>query len=284
MIIDPALYDSTGTLFATYDYDAWGKLLSIRDASGNLITDSDSFAIINPIRYRGYYYDTESGLYYLQSRHYDPETGRFISSDEPLLIPYLPIIGSISNLFVYCNNCPVILSDRSGYLTWFGEIHQAVVEDIHSVYGYEITHVKVKYKNGGYGRCDVINLKDGSIWEVKKSTVSRSKALKQIKKYTEGTYVNPKTGKVLPLKAGNSKSLKGRAFTFKSITGDYYFIKYWNAGAGIIYYQYEKTSKRVLDEETAKQAVYALAAYYTFVTILTFLTSGATSGLYLLPV
>ena len=42
MIIDPALYDSTGTLFATYDYDAWGKLLSIRDASGNLITDSES--------------------------------------------------------------------------------------------------------------------------------------------------------------------------------------------------------------------------------------------------
>ena len=89
-----ALYDSTGTLFATYDYDVWGKLISVKDASGNTITSDSNFAILNSIRYRGYYY-TESGLYYLQSRYYDPEIGRFINADD---VGYLGASDSIPNL------------------------------------------------------------------------------------------------------------------------------------------------------------------------------------------
>ena len=103
-----ALYDSTGTLFATYDYDAWGKLISVKDASGNTITSDSNFAILNSIRYRGYYYDTESGLYYLQSRYYDPTTGRFVNADS---FEYLGANGDVMeyNLFTYCNS-----SDSNG--------------------------------------------------------------------------------------------------------------------------------------------------------------------------
>lgn len=104
------------TFITTYDYDAWGKLLSIKDASGNLITDSDSFAVINPIRYRGYYYDTESGLYYLQSRYYDPTTGRFLNADS---VEYLGTNGSTIgyNLFTYCDNNSVNNVDINGHST-----------------------------------------------------------------------------------------------------------------------------------------------------------------------
>ena len=60
---------------AGYRYDPWGKLLS---CTGEL---ADSIGAVNPLRYRGYYYDSESGLYYLNSRYYDPETGRFLNAD-----------------------------------------------------------------------------------------------------------------------------------------------------------------------------------------------------------
>ena len=75
------LVNSNGSTIANYDYDAWGRLLSVTDSSGNAITDSNHIANINPLRYRGYYYDKETGWYYLQSRYYDPAIGRFINSD-----------------------------------------------------------------------------------------------------------------------------------------------------------------------------------------------------------
>lgn len=61
----------------------------------------------NPIRYRGYYYDTESGFYYLQSRYYDPDVGRFISPD---------VLAENGNLYVYCLNDPINYCDQNGYL------------------------------------------------------------------------------------------------------------------------------------------------------------------------
>ena len=61
----------------TYTYDPWGKLLSVTDGDGNAVSGTH-IASVNPLRYRGYYYDTETGFYYLQSRYYDPMTGRFL--------------------------------------------------------------------------------------------------------------------------------------------------------------------------------------------------------------
>ena len=87
---------------ATYEYDAWGNILS---SSGRL-------AEINPLRYRGYYYDSETGFYYLQSRYYDPENHRFINADS-FASTGQGFLGT--NMFAYCNNCPTIYEDPSGH-------------------------------------------------------------------------------------------------------------------------------------------------------------------------
>ena len=65
------IFDTKGSLVTRYIYDTWGDTLSVTDASGKAITDPLHIANINPIRYRGYYYDAETGLYYLQSRYYE---------------------------------------------------------------------------------------------------------------------------------------------------------------------------------------------------------------------
>ena len=75
------IYDSTGTLFAKYTYGDWGNVLSVTDANGTTITDSNHIATLNPFRYRSYVYDEETDLYYLQSRYYDPFIGRFLNAD-----------------------------------------------------------------------------------------------------------------------------------------------------------------------------------------------------------
>jgi len=74
------VYDLNGNLCASYLYDAWGNHI-VLDASGNENTNPDFIGNLNPIRYRGYYFDKETNLYFLKSRYYDPEVGRFISPD-----------------------------------------------------------------------------------------------------------------------------------------------------------------------------------------------------------
>ena len=75
------IYNGAGELKAHYEYDAWGNVISITDNNGNAITNPNHIGNLNPFRYRGYYYDTESGFYYLMSRYYDPVTHRFINAD-----------------------------------------------------------------------------------------------------------------------------------------------------------------------------------------------------------
>ena len=91
-----------GTILASYTYDAWG----------NVLTSEGTLAATNPIRYRGYYFDTETSLYYLQSRYYDPAVGRFVNEDS-LLNGKAGTIGF--NLFSYCGNNPLKHVDPSGY-------------------------------------------------------------------------------------------------------------------------------------------------------------------------
>ncbi len=110
------LYDN-GAVAAKYEYDAWGKH-KVVDASGNEITSG--IGVLNPFRYRGYYYDTETGLYYLQTRYYDPEVGRFISQDSLEYAAPETINGL--NLYAYCLNNPVMMTDETGnmprWLKW----------------------------------------------------------------------------------------------------------------------------------------------------------------------
>ncbi len=102
-----ALYSWTGTKVAEYSYDAWGNCTIVSDTSGTGI------ATLNPFRYRSYYFDRDLGLYYLQSRYYDSETGRFINSDN-VTDPSAGVMGY--NTYVYCGNNPVMSSDPSGHL------------------------------------------------------------------------------------------------------------------------------------------------------------------------
>ena len=111
------LVTESGAVAASYEYDAWGKILS----------SSGSKAEINPLRYRGYYYDTETGFYYLQSRYYDPVTHRFINADAPEYSEIAADSLDDTNLFAYCSNNPVMRVDETGELcSWLKKTIAAV--------------------------------------------------------------------------------------------------------------------------------------------------------------
>ncbi|MDD4414257.1 MAG: RHS repeat-associated core domain-containing protein [Oscillospiraceae bacterium] len=107
-----AIYSAYGDLRVRYIYDAWGNIISITDGNGNVVpeTSTDNVGIVNRIRYRGYYYDAETELYYLQSRYYNPETGRFLNADSVVNSGHM--VGH--NLFTYCYNNPVMYVDYTG--------------------------------------------------------------------------------------------------------------------------------------------------------------------------
>ena len=109
-----ALADQNGNLIAKYSYDPWGKLLSV--TPNGWLDEQNAYylavAEANPLRYRGYYYDSETGFYYLQSRYYDPEIGRFINADSYASTDATGLLST--NMFAYCENDPVNRSDPSG--------------------------------------------------------------------------------------------------------------------------------------------------------------------------
>ena len=100
-----AILNSSGTAVVTYTYDAWGNPLA---TTGDLAT---TLGTLNPLRYRGYVYDTETELYYLQSRYYDSEVGRFINADVYASTGQ-GLLGN--NMFAYCLNNPVFRIDIGG--------------------------------------------------------------------------------------------------------------------------------------------------------------------------
>ena len=101
------IYNASGTLVGSYTYDAWGKVTENATSA-----DTQNITETNPIRYRGYYYDTETRLYYLKSRYYDPATRRFLNEDSQL--NFCNVNGC--NMFTYCNNNPVLFSDPTGHI------------------------------------------------------------------------------------------------------------------------------------------------------------------------
>ena len=104
------LIDKTGATVVEYTYDSWGKLLS---TSGSL---ASTLGKNNPFRYRGYVYDEETEFYYVQSRYYNPEIGRWINADIPETLTADFENFAQYNLFAYCFNDPVNMSDETG--TW----------------------------------------------------------------------------------------------------------------------------------------------------------------------
>ena len=102
-----AIYDTNGTKIVEYTYDAWGNC-TINSTTTNYVV-----AHANPIRYRGYYYDEDTNLYYLNARYYSPEFRRFISPDDTSYLNPENVNGL--NLYCYCNNDPVNYADPSGH-------------------------------------------------------------------------------------------------------------------------------------------------------------------------
>ena len=127
-----AVYDLTGNKLLSYKYDAWGNFTTTYHNG----TTANSVAARNPFTYRGYYYDSDLGLYYLQTRYYDSVTGRFINADGYVSTGQ-GMLGN--NMFAYCNNNPVMFTDPTGELPALaivGIVVAAVVEvakDIHHI-------------------------------------------------------------------------------------------------------------------------------------------------------
>ena len=104
-----AMIDSKGNEVVRYTYDSWGRVMSI---TGSM---RDSLGERNPFRYRGYYYDTETGLYYLKNRYYDSEIRRFIAADDTGIVAVSPQLLREKNLYLYCDDNPVARVDIEGH-------------------------------------------------------------------------------------------------------------------------------------------------------------------------
>ena len=109
-----AIVNRLGEDVAMYSYDAWG--VCTEATTNTELTLGIDIANINPFRYRGYYYDAEIGLYYLQSRYYNPVVGRFVNGDDMQMFTVSSDVRC--NLYVYCNNTPTMDADILGNIGW----------------------------------------------------------------------------------------------------------------------------------------------------------------------
>ena len=131
------IVNSNGIIVGEYYYDAYGNILNLDELS--------EIAEINPFRYKGYYYDQETNLYYCKSRYYSPEIYRWISRDEIEYLDTSSITGC--NLYVYCNNNPIMYVDENGNIAgWvIGLIVAAVFLIVNTSLEIEVSSAKSKY-------------------------------------------------------------------------------------------------------------------------------------------
>ena len=180
------IVDKDAKTVARYTYDAWGACTIIQDSS------DCNIASINPYRYRSYYYDEETGMYYLQSRYYDPDVGRFINEDA---IRFLGVGGTFAgyNLFTYCDNDPTDNSDELGWGPWTPMLTLADYRTIHNkvadLVAWEIGFWRASrevYVTGAKGRgfLDVYDTISNEYYEVKsKGAAYKASTDRQMKKY-----------------------------------------------------------------------------------------------------
>ena len=122
-----SILDNTGNVVVNYTYNAWGEH-KVLNPDGTENTAADFIGNLNPFRYRSYYYDTETGLYYLKTRYYDPETGRFLNADDISYVDPHTVNGL--NLYAYCGNNPVMHVDPNGTAFFTSLIIGAIIAGI----------------------------------------------------------------------------------------------------------------------------------------------------------
>ena len=187
-----------GTLYARYVYDSWGNTVKILDANGNTVTDPDYLSVQNPIRYRGYYWDSESGLYYLQSRYYDPVTGRFVNPDTIGVLTASEMAVTDKNLYAYCDNNPVTRVDIDGeywQLIAIGAAVGGTVSGVISAY--------YSYKDYGYVDVGIVlsNVASGAIMGALSMTSMKRASLTAVSAALAGTtYISEQVIKNEPVK------------------------------------------------------------------------------------
>ena len=140
-----AIYTENGTKIGSYTYDAWGNC-TVSTESGTTTIQKRIVRTLNPFRYRGYYYDTDTGLYYLQSRYYNPQWGRFLNADG-YVSTGTGLLGY--NMYAYCSNNPVMYTDPTGEFPWLTAIAVAVtaVVVIPTVVNHIVNGILSKYSD-----------------------------------------------------------------------------------------------------------------------------------------
>ncbi|MEA4897032.1 MAG: RHS repeat-associated core domain-containing protein, partial [Christensenellaceae bacterium] len=224
-----------------YTYDAWGRPTGM---TGTLTT---TLGMLNPFRYRGYVWDEEMGLYYLRSRYYNPEWGRFINPDRGL-DAHANVLDL--NVFCYCKNMWIHVCDPSGQsfewadLPYPGVIHKAVQIHICAVNIGILQEVDVLTEENGQinkGRIDLFRPHTGEIWEVKPSTVGVPLAKMQLNKYLGGRIVGYH-GSVV-----RGVSIPSGQF-YVPILDDTYHVEYSSPAKGVVTYKFSKVQRMRVPE------------------------------------
>ena len=225
-----AILDSDGIRVVEYTYDAWGNILSITGSK------KDTLGQANPLRYRGYVYDDETGMYYCQSRYYDPEIGRWLNADG-LVATGQGFTGN--NMFAYCLNNPVNCIDETGMAAlWYylfadsdyGFVHRMV--QLHIKLYSEMTLCN-EVTLGGHGRADIVDVNTGAVWEVKHAANDPAGrailASSQARKYIKGVHDD-----ILITHLGKAGAFTG-SFIIKC-DRYHYEVNYWTPQDGAILY------------------------------------------------
>lgn len=206
-----------GELVATYSYNEWGEV-TVNATGNNLV-----IANLNPLRYRGYYYDGETGYYYLQSRYYDPEICRFINADLPEYASEQKDEAAGVNIFVYCCNDAVNNSDKKGTTSYSKKV---------IVYYYKTKSIK----DQPFGHIDMqVNKKVYSFADYKSGNLLITKSIKkyhlhQSKKYSIKKFVIKSTRsekkEIVSYLKGIEKTFKARpSFDNSNKSGIYQITK-----------------------------------------------------------
>ena len=185
-------------------YGAWGNY-SVHDADGKKNTSASFIGHINPLRYRGYYYDAETGFYYLQSRYYDPAICRFINADTFATTDANGFLSA--NMFAYCENNPIMRTDEDGeswqkvaVSAFLGGITGAITDGLNGA---------LNAKAAGLGKNEIakaalrsagVGFVSGAIKGAFKSSVAIRMAVAVIENVSVQKASNP-TGKIDPMKA-----------------------------------------------------------------------------------